>query len=541
MSKKLSEKSNIFIGGAWPYANGSLHLGHVSGLIGADFLARYFRLKGNKVLFISGSDCHGAPIEVKADKLRISPKKIVEKYDKEFRDNLIDKLGFSYDLFSKTTSKFHHKKVQEEFLDLLKKGYIYKKVQKLTYCEKCKKFLPDRYVEGKCPKCGFEEARGDQCDECGNLLDPRELLKPKCKICETEPTQKDSEHFFLKLKSFEKELLKWVNDSEGWRGNAKKFTINFIKEGLIDRAITRDSEWGIPIPLPRYEGKCIYVWFEAVSGYLTASQKLSEEGKLDWKDFWKSDNAFHYYVHGKDNIPFHSIIWPAILLGLGGLNLPDRIVSSEYLSFEGKQFSKGRNWGIWLPEFLKDYEPDTLRYYLGISGPETSDSDFTIKEFKLKVNTELLGKFGNYVNRVLNFTNRNFSSTVPAKGKLEDKDKKLLEEGEKLFQETGRLIEETKFKEALGKIKKFAENCNKYIDEEEPWKIIKEDKEKTGRTIYTCIQSISILQTLLLPFLPFSAEKIRKQLNVPERKEWKFHEIKEGHKIGEAKPIYKRI
>jgi len=512
-------------------------LGHIAGFIGADFLARYFRLKGNKVLFVSGSDCHGTPIEVKAEKEKKIPKEIVEKYDKEFRDNF-KKLGFSFDLYTKTAGPFHYKKVQEKFLDLYEKKLIYRKTQELTYCEKCKRFLPDRYVEGECPKCHFDQARGDQCDECGTLLDTKELINPKCKTCGAAPVWKEAEHFFLKLTAFKKEILSWIKKSSGWRANAKKFTINFIEKGLVDRAITRDSKWGIPVPIKGYENKSIYVWFEAVSGYLTASKQYSKKIGKDnlWKEFWNK-KSFHYYVHGKDNIPFHSIIWPAILIGLGNLKLPDRIVSSEYLSYEGKQFSTSRNWGIWLPDFLKQYEPDTLRYYLAINGPENADSDFNIKEFKTRVNTELLGKFGNFVNRVINFTNNNFNGSVPKKISNEE----LIKKGEKLFDTVGKLIEETKFQEAIKKIRAYQEECNRFIDKKEPWKTIKKDKEEAGNTIYTCIQAISIIQTLLSPFLPFTSNEIQKQLNISSKDKWKYFEIKSGHKLGKAKPIFKRI
>ncbi|MBM3256149.1 MAG: methionine--tRNA ligase, partial [Candidatus Moranbacteria bacterium] len=473
-------KQPIFIGVAWPYANGSLHLGHVASFMPADFLARYYRLNGHKVLMVSGSDCHGTPIEVKAEQGKTTPQKIVERYDREFNRTLLKGLDFSYDLFTKTANPFHYKQVQELFLDLLKKGYIYKKTQSLPYCDKCQRFLPDRYIEGKCPQCDFPEARGDQCDNCGSILDAKELISPRCKICGRKPIWKDSVHFFLKLSAFEKKLLDWANKSRGWRPNARNFTLKFLESGLSDRAITRDSDWGIPVPVKGYEGKTIYVWFEAVSGYLTASQEYSKKtGEPDyWKDFWQNKKAVHYYVHGKDNIPFHTIIWPAILLGLGNLNLPNLIVSSEYLTFSGKQFSKSRNWGVWLPEFLEKWDPETLRYYLGINGPENSDADFSWKEYQTKINTELIGKFGNFINRVLFFTKNNFKGTIPKLKNPDKSDKKNLENCEKLFGEVGKLIEAAKFQAALKKIVKFSEDCNRYIDAKEPWKTLKTDEQR---------------------------------------------------------------
>jgi len=557
-------KKNILIAGAWPYANGELHLGHVAAIISGDFLARYFRLKGNKVMFVSGSDCHGTPISVKAEELKITPKQVSDKYDKKMREALIDGLGFSYDLFFKTSDPFHGKKIQELFLNLYKKGYIYKKNQTLAYCDKCTRFLPDRFVEGTCPKCKFVQARGDQCDECGSLLDFQDLINPSCKICSATPREKETEHFFLKLTAFEKQLLDYIKKSKGWRKNARNFSIKFLEGGLHDRAITRDSNWGIAVPIKGYEHKVIYVWFEAILGYLTTTQKISEDlGKPDlWREFWKNDNAYHYYVQGKDNVPFHAIILSAILMGLrslknfnnksvksgesvenqwSDLHLPDNIVSSEYLNFDGKQFSKSRNWGVWIGEFLAKYEPDTIRYYLGINGPENRDSDFSWHDFKLRVNSELVGKLGNFVNRVLTFVNNKFDSNVPKVGNLKDGDKRILSDCNNIFNEVGTLIEKAKFKDALKKIMAFTDECNKYFNDQAPWKAIKADKERAATVLSACVQAISAIQVLINPFLPFSSEKIRKQLNVENRKEWKYYEISAGHEIGKVEGVYKKI
>lgn len=538
-------KQPIFIGVAWPYANGSLHLGHVAGLIGADFLARYFRLIGHPVLMVSGSDCHGTPIEVKAEQLKTTPQKIIEKYDKEFNETLVKGLDFSYDIFTKTANSFHYKKVQGLFLALLEKKYIYEKTQSLPYCNKDKRFLPDRYVEGECPVCHFIPARGDQCDNCGSILDAKDLIGIHCKLCGEKPVWRDSKHFFLKLSAFDKKLLDWVKESNGWRANARNSSIKLLEKGLLDRAITRDTTWGVPIPLPdkEFEGKTIYVWFEAVSGYLTASQEYSKKiGKPDyWKIFWQSKSALHYYVHGKDNIPFHSAIWPAILMGLGNLNLPDRIISSEYLTFEGGKFSKSRNWGVWLPEFLEERDPETLRYYLGVNGPENSDADFSWREYEIKTNTELIGKFGNFINRILNFLNKNFKGVVPKPKNLDKFDKDILEKSEKLFGEVGKLIAETKFQAALKKIVKFSEDCNRYIDQKKPWKTIKTDKQEANNALYVCIQAISALQLLIYPFLPKTADKIQKQLNISKRQAWQFHQIPSGHGIGKSEPLFQKV
>lgn len=541
----MNSKGKIFIGAALPYVNGSLHLGHVSNLIGADILARYFRLKGNDVLFVSGSDCHGTPIVVEAEKQNINPIDIVEKYDKEFRETLIDGLGFSYDLFSRTTSITHKEVVQDAFLNLLNKGYIYKKNQNLPYCEHCQRFLPDRYVEGWCPKCNFDNARGDQCDNCGNILDPNDLIKPRCKVCSGTPVWRDTEHFFLKLSSFQEELINWVKKSEGWRANATNFTISFLEGGLKDRAITRDSDWGVPIPLEGYNGKCIYVWFEAVCGYLSISKEWAKlrEQKDRWQDYWTSEDVTHYYVHGKDNILFHTVIWPAILLGLGGLHLPSVILSSEYFTYEGKQFSKSRNWGVWLPEFLANYEPDTLRYYLVTNGPETADGNFSWKDYYLRTNSELSGKFGNFVNRVLSFINKNFQGRIPERdNKYEtDQEKKILKSCSNIFKEVGKLIEQGKFREAVKGVFVFVDDCNKFINDNAPWVAIRSDKGKAGHVLNVCVQAISALQVVLNPFLPFSTEKIKKQLNNANLSTgWQYYPVKAEQKIGEVFPIYKK-
>ncbi len=541
-------KRKIFIGAAWPYVNGSPHLGHIAGILSGDILARYYRLQGNEVLFVSGSDCHGTPIIVEAEKKGISPAEIAEKYDKEFRKTLIDGLGFSYNLYSKTTSELHARLVQEIFLKLFKKGLIYKKSQNLPFCQKCNRFLPDRYIEGICPNCKFEEARGDQCDECGRLLDPKDLLNPRCKICGASPVWKKSEHFFLKLSYFKDQLEKWVRTQTNWRENSYQFTLNILEGGLKDRPITRDIEWGIKIPIPGYEKKCIYVWFEAVCGYLSASQEWAKDiiKKPDkWKDFWQ-DESYHYYVHGKDNIFFHTIIWPAILLGIGNLNLPNQIVSSEYLTLEGRQFSKSRNWAIWLPEFLKKYDPDSLRLYLTISGPETSDANFSWKEYVEKNNTELVGNYGNFIYRALSFAYKNFDRKIPKEGDIGQcrlpEDEEILELCENSFKKIGEFIEKAKLKKALKEISNLIHKANQYIDQKSPWHTIKTDQDSTAATIYICIQIINALRILMSPFLPFSSEKIKAMLNLESRKDqWKFSLLPSGHKIKRPKPLFVKL
>ena len=531
---------NIFIGVAWPYANGSLHLGHAAGLIGGDILARYYRQKGKNVLFVSGSDCHGTPIVVEAGKQGVKPEKIAKKYHEEFKKTLINGLSFSYDFYSKTTSKTHSKVTQDIFLNLYKKGYIYKKTQRLPYCRKCQKFLPDRYIEGRCPYCGFLNARGDQCDECGKLLDPKNLKNPHCKFCGAKPVWKDSEHFFLNIPAFSSQLEKWIKTHDDWRGNAKKFSLTFLKK-IESRAITRDIAWGVKIPIAGYKTKRIYVWFEAVCGYLSASIEWAEKRKNPkmWKNFWIKKECKHYYVHGKDNILFHTIIWPSILLGYGNLKLPDQIVSSEYLTLSGKQFSKSRKWAVWLPVFLKNFDSDPLRYYLTINGPETADTDFSWKQFQLRNNSELVGNFGNFAHRVLSFTHRKLKGKIP-KVCFYPKEKKLLEKTKTTFNEAGTLIEEAKFRQAIKTILALAEEGNRFIDHKAPWSNIAKNKTEAESALGVCIQLVNNLRVLIQPFLPKTSEKLGSILKTNNVK-WEFQPSIENKTFKKPSPLFKKI
>ena len=535
---------NIFIAAAWPYANGSLHLGHVAGLIGADIIARYFRLHGDEVLYVSGSDCHGTPIAVEAEKQGVHPSIIADKYHEEFRETLIDGLNFSYDNYTRTTTENHKKVVQDLFLKLHDKGYIYTKTENLPYCPNCRRFLPDRYIEGTCPKCDFNNARGDQCDNCGNLLNPIDIIKPRCKTCGNEPEWRDSEHFFLKFSPFAKELKKRAEKlGDGWRVNAKNFTIQLLEQGFNDRAITRDIEWGIEIPLPGYETKRIYVWFEAVCGYLSASiehsNDINEPDK--WKNFWQNKKAIHYYVHGKDNIPFHTIIWPSILLGAGDLHLPDIIVSSEYLTLEHKQFSKSRHWMISLPGFLAGFDADTLRYYLVVCGPENSDADFSWTDYASKVNNEMIGNFGNLVNRVLSQVKNNFSEKLVKPKKFEQEDKVLLDLAESTFVTVGVAIREAHFRDGIREIFKLVDATNKYLNDSAPWKKIKENRDDAERALFVGTQIIKCLAILIEPYLPLSSDKILTMLNLKKNElTWQYPELADIA-VGEIVPLYKRI
>lgn len=526
---------SIFIGGAWPYANGSLHLGHIAGLLPGDILARYYRLKGEEVLYVSGSDCHGTPISIRAAKENVKPEDIAEKYHNEFSD-CFKKLGFSYDLYSNTDETFHHEEVKTIFKTLLDKGYIYEKVIKQTFCENCGKFLPDRYVEGTCPHCG-NIARGDQCDFCSTLLDPQELIDKRCKICGSEPTVKDTKHYFFALSKFQEALEKYVGSAEGWRENAINLTKRYLNENLKDRAVTRDLDWGIDVPVEGYEDKKIYVWIDAVIGYLSTSKQWAKDNNKDWKKYWNNnEKVTAYYVHGKDNIPFHTLILPAILLGVGNLKLPDKVISSEYLTIEGKKISTSRNWAIWVPYIIENYNPDSIRYFLTINAPEKRDTDFSWREFINSNNAELLGAFGNFVNRTLAFINKSFDKRVP-EGELSDEIRNNINN---LYNVVGEKIEKGEFKAALEEIFAFVRDGNKYFDKEQPWIAIKGNVDKCSNTLYNCVQIIANLSNLLSPFIPFACSKLRDFLNIDNGK-WQCIEIPALSYISEPEILFERI
>lgn len=554
----MSKQKNIFIGLAWPYANGSLHLGHVSAFLGGDILARFHRLAGNNVLLVSGSDCYGTPIAVEASELGIQPQEIAEKYHAEFRSNLIDGLGFSYDIYTRTTTDVHAKVVRDIFSDLLKKGLLYTKIQDALYSPLLGRFLPDRFVEGICPKCRKDGARGDQCDECGALLDPLELLEPRInpKILSRSADvatddlsleRRESEHFYLKLSELEPKLLKWIEESgEAWRANARGSARAFLKQGLHDRAITRDTDWGVPLPIPGYDDKRIYVWFEAVIGYLSASKAWAEEkGSIDaWKEFWISDDAVHYYVHGKDNIPFHTIIWPAILLAKDGLHLPDRIVSSEYLTLEGKQLSKSRNWTVTLPDYLETFDPEALRYYLTLYGPESGDSDFSWSDYSEKVNGELVATFGNLINRTLTFAQKHFPEGVRFPKVLDDDSQMLLARAEESFKKVGNLIDEGSFRAALREVFDLAQLGNRYIHQKEPWLKIKEETARTDveHTLAVLTYFMHSLSVLISPFLPRTSERVLAFIGVTLAEiTWTYPSRRDLYVIADATPLFSKI
>jgi methionyl-tRNA synthetase len=505
---------SIFIGGAWPYANGSLHLGHIASLLPGDILARYYRLKQEKVLYVSGSDCNGTPISIKAKQENVSVKEIADRYHKEFDENY-KKLGFSFDCYTRTDTLQHHHTVQGIFLKLIENGLIYKKEIEQTYCDECNQFLPDRYVEGTCPNCG-QHARGDQCDHCSSILDPLELLNKKCKLCGNSPTIKRTEHFYFELSKLQSELERYVEFSKSnanWRSNAIQLTERYLKEGLHDRAVSRDLPNGVSVPVKGYEEKKIYVWIEAVSGYYSASKQWANESGFDDEIFWL-ENTKSYYVHGKDNIPFHTIIWPSILMGIRNAALPTYIVSNEYLTLEKKKLSTSKNWAVWVPDLLERYHADSIRYFLTINAPENRDTDFSWREFIYSHNSELLGAYGNFVNRTLKFLEKYYDGIIP-EGELNPS---INEKVNELYDKVGRLIEQTQFKNALEEVFEFIRLANKYFDKEQPWKQINDHPENCKNTIASCLFVIANLSQLLDPFLPFSSSEVRAMLGITDLK-----------------------
>ncbi|MCJ8006421.1 methionine--tRNA ligase [Lederbergia wuyishanensis] len=526
---------NILIGGAWPYANGSLHLGHIASLLSGDILARYYRAKGEKVLYVSGSDCNGTPISIRAKQEGVTTKVIADKYHEEF-SNCFKKLGFTYDCYTRTDTALHHEIVQDLFLQLLKNGYIYKREVEQAYCHTCDQFLPDRYVEGICPNCK-KEARGDQCDYCSEILDPLDLLEKRCKICCDSPSSKKTEHFYIKLSAFQTELKEYVEHAKKqhlWRENAIHLTERYLKEGLHDRPVSRDLPIGVSVPVKGYEEKKIYVWIEAVAGYFSASKKWAKDCNQSDVDFWKTDTK-SYYIHGKDNIPFHTIIWPSILLGAGIKSLPKHIVSNEYLTIEKKKLSTSKNWAVWVPYMIKKYEPDSIRYFLTINAPENRDSDFSWREFIYSHNSELLGAYGNFVNRTLKFLEKSYSGIIPM-GNVAEQIKGAVQQ---LYDDVGKLIEDTHFKHALEIIFDFIRKSNKYFDEEKPWIQIKDQQEHCDNTMATCMYIIVNLAQLLHPFLPFSSEKIKELLEISAYK-WEAIECT-ATSLKTVNPLFNRV
>ena len=537
----------ILVAVAWPYANGSIHIGHVAGTyLPADIFARYHRIKGNEALMVSGSDAHGTPVTLTAEQQGVTPEDVFRKYQAEFLDSW-QRLGISFDLFTTTHTDNHAAVAQDIFLKLLERDLIYKDTMVQPFCEDERRFLADRYVEGHCPHCAFAEARGDQCDNCGRTLDPKDLADIVCRICGKTPVFRETEHFFLKLSAFEEQLLEWVRAQTHWRANVRNFTIGYLEGGLRDRAITRDIDWGVPLPLNGYDGKRLYVWFEAVIGYLSASIEWAQSGgKPDaWKDFWQTECRAYYFM-GKDNIPFHTVIWPAMLLGYGGLNLPYDVPANEYLNLEGAKLSTSRNWAVWLPEYLDRYEPDPLRYVLASNLPETSDSDFSWREYVRRNNDELVATYGNLVHRTLSMVSRNFDGKAPQPGELDELGEALLDEAQRRFDEVDKHLQSVRLRQALQASMALAQAANRYLERKAPWHAVRVDKADAAQTLWVVLSVINCLKTTLYPFLPFSSQKLHALLGFEgsvQNAGWKWdaHELLPDQAVQKPRPLFAKL
>jgi methionyl-tRNA synthetase len=520
---------HILTAPAWPYANGPRHIGHVSGFgLPADMFARYQRMSGNNVLMVSGTDEHGTPIQVQADAAGVSARELADRYNRVIAEDLVG-LDMSYDLFTRTTTRNHYAVTQEIFKGLYENGYLFLRKTMGAISPSTGRTLPDRYIEGTCPICGYESARGDQCDNCGNQLDPADLINPRSKINGETPVFVETEHFFLDLPAFADALGTWLQSKSGlWRPNVLKFSLNLLDD-LKPRAVTRDLDWGVPVPMDGWRDrpdKRIYVWFDAVIGYLSASVEWARRtGDPDaWRAWWQAPDAESYYFMGKDNIVFHAEIWPAMLLGYGGkgakggapgalgeLNLPTDVVASEYLTMEGRKFSSSRSVVIYVRDFLERYDVDALRYYLAVAGPESQDTDFTWSEFIRRNNDELLANWGNLVNRSVSFAARNIGA-IPEPAALTDVDTALLERSRGAFREVGDALSRSRFKAAINEVMRTLADANKYLSEQAPWKLRESDPERMRTILHVALQAVDDGKTLLTPFLPRSSQKVYEML-----------------------------
>ncbi len=512
-----SPADKILVTAALPYANGPLHIGHLAGAyIPADVYVRYQRLKGADVLFICGSDEHGVPITIRADREGVSPKEIVDRYHRMMKSSF-ERMGIVFDNYSRTSLPLHHKISQDFFLTLYRKGHIKERSVNQYYCSRCSRFLPDRYIEGECPHCHQPGARGDQCEQCGRWLEPEQLLSPKCKVCLSAPVLRTTKHWYFELSKFQKQLEEWHASKTNWKSNVREFCLGWFQEGLADRPITRDIDWGVPVPLPGAEGKVLYVWFDAPIGYISSSAEWAQlQGTPErWRDYWLDPQTKLIHFIGKDNIVFHAIVWPAMLMAHGEFILPAHIPANEFLNIEGEKLSTSRNWAVWVDEYLEVFPPDPLRYYLAANAPENKDADFAWKDFQARNNNELADVLGNLVNRSLSFVEKHFEAKVPAAGNLSDADRRVLAEAAEAANRIGSALEEFQVRRAVSELMDLARTGNKYFNDAAPWSSIKNDRPRCASTLNTILQLQLALTVLMDPFLPFSAEKLWRMLNAP--------------------------
>lgn len=513
-----SKRGRVLVLCALPYTNAVPHIGNIVGShLPADIFARYCRLKGAETVFVGATDENGTPTEVAALELGITPKELTDTLYRVHKE-IYGWFEISYDNFSRTSNPTHHRTTQEFFLKIYKKGFISEGELRLPYCEKDRIFLPDRYVQGKCPVCGYQFARGDQCESCSTLLDPDQLIDPRCKIDGSIPVWRDSKQLFLELGKLQERLERWIGSRKVWRNQVTSLAMGWIKEGLKKRSITRDLRWGVPVPLDGYTDKVFYVWFDAPIGYVSATKEWAEDrGKPNlWKRFWTDKETRIYNFLGKDNIPFHTIFWPGMLFAHGGYNMPYDVVGLQFCNYEGDKISKSRNWGIFcesVPEVGLD--PDIWRYYLIGIIPETRDTEFKWEDFKSKVNNELVANIGNFIHRTTTFAWNNFGGEVYGRAKTKE-EAELMRKVASLASETARLLDEVRIRDALTKVLAIADLGNQFFQREQPWVLMKEDRKKCEATIHTCLSVCETLAVLLQPFLPASSDRILATLNSPK-------------------------
>ena len=541
---------HVLVAVAWPYANGSLHLGHLAGAyLPADIFARYHRIAGSRVLMVSGSDGHGTPITVRAEQESTTPREVVERFHPEFL-RYWDELGISFDLFTTTLTENHAATTQEVLRGLHANGLLEARTTLQPFDPVAQRFLPDRYVEGTCPRCGSDGARGDQCDACGATLDPTDLVDPRSKLTGATPEQRETEHFFFLLPKLGPRMLEWLESREGWRPHVINWALGFVREGFQDRAITRDIDWGVQLPddvtLDGAEGKRIYVWFDAVIGYLSASREWAQRSgdPEAWRAWWEDPAAESYYFIGKDNVPFHAVFWPAQLMGSGDLNLPTNVPANQYVTFKGAKASKSRGVGRSLLDYLEVYQPDALRYAVAAHLPEQADVDLTEEDIVRRINDELAAAWGNLVNRVFAMTAKNFDGVMPEAGELGDADRALLDTVDTALADAGAALEAVELRRALRLALSGAQEVNAYLNEMEPWRTAKTDLTRTGTTLHVALQAIAGLTVAFAPFTPFSSATIHGWLGlggVLEGSGWRRPVVAPGTRLGEASPLFARV
>jgi len=543
----LPEK--VLVTSAWPYINVTPHLGNLVGsVLSADVTARYYRLKGDDVLFVSGSDTHGTPIEVEAIRQGITPKELTDHNHARVTE-LFRRWGASFDNYTSTESPVHKEFVQKTLLEIQRNGYIFAQDTQMLYCEHDQRFLPDRFVEGKCPYCGCEKARGDQCDMCGRLLEPTLLIEPYCVICKTKPTVKTTRHWYIDLSKLSDQLTEYLKDNQQLPANVKNFSLNWIKEGLKPRAVTRDIEWGIPAPFEGAEGKTIYVWVDAVLGYVSATieqcQRLGDPEK--WREFWFNKQAKTLYFVGKDNIPFHTIILPALLLASGeNYNLPWNVSATEFLQFKGQKASKSQRVGIWIDEALEMFPVDYWRFFLIATRPESKDTNFTWAAFMEKINADLNDTFGNFIHRTLSFINSKFDAQIPAPTKIDKDDQAVLQSVKEKVEQAAKEIEDGWLQSAANTLIAISRIGNQYLNTKEPWNLMKTDKEKAGTIFYVAAQVVKAAAVVSAPFMPEIAEQLWQTLNLEgsvHKSNWSDATVplEAGHKIAKPTPLFHKI